>query len=110
MKEIIKTKNTQIISAILITALLVGFAVFQLTNTEDTSVDYEKEIAALEKELDAKDERLDSCIKVVDGSIMANAYFLLVFVDSADTEKYYELASQQMNEYDSDDTDNCRGD
>ena len=83
----------------------------------DNSVTYEKEIAALEAELKdvkvesaAKDARLETCINVMDNSIMANAYFLVGFTDTPNIAKYYSLATEAMNEYDSTDTDACRDD
>lgn len=83
---------------------------------EDTTK-YKKEIASLKikvedarVESDSKDERLQTCIDVMDNSILANAYFLMAFTDTTNVSKYYSLASDAMAKYDSTDTDTCRDD
>jgi len=69
-----------------------------------------KEIKAQEDKYSSQKDQLKRCIKVMNSSLLANAYFLLT-VSSADSAVYYyNLADQEMDKYSAKDTDYCRGD
>ena len=107
-KPIIISVAGTLVFALSITLTAIIFKGEDTTKYKDEIATLQTKIDDAQAESDSKDERLTTCINVMDNSILANAYFLVGFTDTANISKYYSLATEAMNKYDSTDTDACR--
>lgn len=107
-KPIIISVAGTLVFALSITLTAIIFKGEDTTKYKDEIATLQTKIDDVQAESDSKDERLTTCINVMDNSILANAYFLVGFTDTANISKYYSLATEAMNKYDSTDTDACR--
>lgn len=107
-KPIIISVAGTLVFALSITLTAIIFKGEDTTKYKDEIATLQTKIDDAQAESDSKDERLTTCINVMNNSILANAYFLVGFTDTANISKYYSLATEAMNKYDSTDTDACR--
>lgn len=91
-----------------------------LVKGSDKSSEYEKEIASLEADLETANDRIDTCVTVMDGAVTAVAYYafslnyIAEYLQTQDATKvssavsFKEKATEATDEYTVEQVNTCR--